>query len=200
MSGIERRRFLQVLASGVVGLSLVDIEWIPTAIQRTQPLSPGHLTGLEQITAALARAVGQELGVRGIFVPGDYRLGDEGMTEHVSVDIGLDDQAWARGVEPERTLLPAAAALANLLRDRDVQRFGALPLPGIVTEALVASDQASGVTVRGIREWTIGTGYTVPVYADHDEDVDEDDLVQIGECWVDVEPRWMTRFDILGGR
>lgn len=199
----SRRRFLQVLASGAVGVSLVDVEWMPTAIQSTQPLtSTGLLTGLEQITAALARAVGQEPGVRGTFIPGDYRLGDAGMTDHINIDIGLDEKTWASGVDQERHILPAAAALAHMLRDRDVRQFGALPLPpeGTVDEALVATDQASGVTVRGIRAWNIGGGYHRPIYAEHDEDVDDDDLVQIGERWVDIEPHWMTRFDILGGR
>ena len=186
--------------SGVVGLSFVDIEWIPTAITSTQPLPSGLLTGLDQITAAIAREVGRLADIRGAFVPGDYRLGMAGMTDQFSVDVGVDDQGWIAGVSHDAAIVPVAIAFAQHIRDRGLHRFGALPLPLGGEDALVASDELSGVTMRGIRAFLPGHTYMRPIYKEAPDDTDDDDLEIIGEEPVEVPPRWMPRFDIIGGQ
>ena len=171
---MNRRSFLTILSSGVVGLSLVDVEWIPTAIQSTTPLPSGLLTGLNQITAAVAREVGHILDLRGRFVPGDYSFGMASMTDQCSVDIGLDEYAWASGVRHDATIVPAAHVLAKRVRDGGLCRFGALPIPVAIEDGVVATDELSGVTVRGLRAFTLGSTCS--------------------------PPHWVTRFDIIGGR
>lgn len=202
----RRRVFLQVLSSGVVGLSLCDVEWIPTPITSTQPLSTGLLTGLDQITAAIAREVGRVLDLRGEFVPGDYALGMAGMTDQFAVNVVIAADEWTRSVQQDRIIVPAAYALAERVRDRGLNRFGALPLPpfGSVADALVATDEQTGVTVRGLRAFNIGSTYMRPIYKEeHDAppyDDDDDNREVIWEELVETSPHWVTRFDILAGR
>ena len=198
---MKRRTFLSVLASGVVGVSLCDVEWIPTPIQSTQPVPTGLLTGLDQITAAVAREVGRVLDWRGEFVQGDYSLGMAGMTDQFCVDVGLDEREWAAGVRHDRIIVPAAHAIAQRVRDHGLHRFGALPIPGGACEGLVATDEQTGVTVRGLRAFSVGRTYVRPIYREAHEDgpYDDDDLEVIGEELVDEPPGWITRFDILGG-
>ena len=199
---MNRRRFLSVLSSGAVGLSLVDAEWIPTPFTSTQQLPTGLLTGLDQITAALAREMGRVLNLRGQFVPGDYKLGMAGMTDQFVVDVGIDEQEWAAGVRHDAHIVPAAHALAEQVRDHGIHRFGALPVPyNGGTDGVVATDQQTGVTVRGLRAFMIGQSYMRPIYNTDSSAApyDDDDREVIGEELVEVPPRWMTRFDIIGG-
>ena len=152
-------------------MSFCDVEWLPTPIQSAQPLPTGLLTGLNQITAAIAREVGRVSHIQGAFVPGDYRMGMAGMTHQFCIDMEIDEQRWRDGVPHEEYIVPVGERFAQDIRDREICRFGALPLPrpGVVEEAVVATDTQTGMTVRGIRAFN------------------------------DVPSHWMTWFDIIGG-
>jgi hypothetical protein len=167
---VNRRSFLTRLASGVVGLSLVDVEWMPGAIERTIAAT-GELTDIDQIAAEiLRRMVARAPDLRGRFVPGDYRLGMPGMTDQFSVEC----LPYKDGMLPERDLEPAAAVLVNYLNDKQLTSFGALPIPRGDYEGAVATDAGTGLTVRAIRIYDIGIEYP-------------------------HEAGWRHRFDILGG-
>lgn len=183
---VNRRAFLTRLSSGIIGLSLVDVQWVPTAIRSAiDPTAP--LTDINAITAAFLRELVEPIdgnplsALRGRFVPGDYMLGGaNGFDQqwNIGVDTGEDG-----AVDLERYLSPAALQMRHTLVQRRLTRFGALPLPTGI-EGAVATDHVSGVTVRGVRAYdVIGAGF-------EDEETGE---------WVETRsPGWMLRFDVLG--
>src|SRR3990167_4199950 len=146
---VDRRTFLTRLASGVIGVSLVDVQWVPTAIRsHINPTDP--LTDIHAITAVFLREMmtptqrnDQVAQLRGQFVPGDYTLG-----------VGGFDKQWNIGVNPgddgpvnvERYITPAALQMRHKILTTRLTRFGALPLPRDI-EGAVTTDQVSGVTV-----------------------------------------------------
>ena len=165
---MNRRSFLTRLASGVVGLSLVDVEWIPTPIIR-EIAHAAPLTDLNTITAEYLRRLVQQLsGFRASFVPGDYA----GMDTHLGIDFMVSKQQMERGLNPYEFIDPAAGRMADEIQRRKFVAFGALPTNLHAVDAAVATDELTGVTVRGL----------------HLFDLD----IERG-C-----PHWEMRFDVFG--
>lgn len=188
-----RRVFLQLLTSGVVGLSLVETEWIPTPITSTMVPASGPLVDIEAITAeCLRRTAAQLVDLRGSFVAGDYRLGDGGFTDQLNVGGPLSDKDRTLGIDPVGCLEPIAHGLANEVRYRELQRFGALPLLRDGSPGAVASCQRTGLTIRGIQYYDIGGTTMYEICNDEGE--------QIGEQAIMRPPEWLMRFDIIGGK
>lgn len=181
---VGRRTFLTRLASGIVGVSLVDVQWVPTAVS-SQIHPAALLTDINAITAAFLREVVTADPVsqlRGQFVPGDYTLGPGGFDQQWNIACDVGDSG---AVDLERYIRPAALQMRHRLIAHHLTRFGALPIPrGGGVEGVVATDHVSGVTVRGIRTYDpLGAGY-------------EDEVT--GE-WVETRPPgWLLRFDVLG--
>lgn len=182
---MNRRAFLTRLSSGIIGLSLVDVQWVPTAI-RASIDSAAPLTDINAITAAFLRELvtpgpWESLPIRGQFVPGDYTLGLGGFDKQWNIAVDTDDHG---AVDLECYIRPAALQMRHHLIEDRLTRFGALPIPRGDIEGAVGTDQLSGVTVRGLRVYDIlGSGY-------------EDEVT--GE-WIEISPPgWRLRFDILG--
>lgn len=156
---MNRRNFLTRLASGAIGLSLVDVEWIPTP-PALNLSAAAPLTDISTITAEyLRRLVGQLdrpwREFRGVFVPGTYALGDHDLTEQLGIDMMLSVQEMTNGINTEMVLVPAAHRMAHEIDRKGLRAFGALPatFPGV--DAAVATDEKTGVTVRCVQFYDI---------------------------------------------
>lgn len=175
---MNRRSFLTRLASGIVGVALVDVEWIPTPSTLTIPESAA-LTDMDTITAEYLRRLVNQLNqpwrpFTGRFIPGAYRLGEHGLIEQLGIDMQVSKLEIERGLNPDAYLEPAAYQMAQAINKKHLKAFGALPvnlhMPDL--EAAVATDEATGVAVRGLRFFDIDFEYG--------------------------HPHWKMRFDVLG--
>lgn len=152
---MNRRALLTRLSSGVVGLSLVDIQWVPGAITSEIPLVAA-LTNIEAITAECLRCVVNELPQwRGAFVPGDYTLGFNGMNAQYGIDLEVSDVQFKYGINPVEFLVPAASRLATEIERHKITSFGALGVDIPNSHAAVATDEGTGITVRGVQYYDI---------------------------------------------
>ena len=104
-SAVNRRNFLTVLSSGLVGVSLVDTQWIPTPIETTLAIPDGPLTDIRIIAAEMVRLMAAQMpSLRAEFIPGNYELGsNNGLTTQFGVDIDTfaannESEIGARGV------------------------------------------------------------------------------------------------------
>lgn len=170
---MNRRGFLTRLASGVVGLSLVDVEWVPTPITgHIDPLAP--LTDINAMTADFVKRLAARLpDLRASFTPGAYTVGDHGLNQQLGIDFAVTKREMDRGLNPDQYLVPAATAMARRLGR--MTAFGALPvdLGALEYEAALATDEVTGVAVRGVRFF-------------------DDDRPHF------MTPHWKVRFDVLG--
>lgn len=174
---MKRRSFLTLLSSGVVALCLPDVEWVPTTPSGVlAPAASETLTDIGQITVAVLREMTTRLpDLRGTFLPGSYLIGHEGMTHQWNV--GLAPEGDNAGLTLKRSIVPAAAALAARVHEKELRRFGALPIPSVLyaEDAAVATDERSGLSVRGLRQYQLGDRYG-------------------------MDEGWLYRFDVLGGK
>lgn len=173
---MKRRTFLTRMASGIIGVSLVNVEWVPTAITSQLPSAGAAFTDPHQITAEfLAEMVrGPLRGWQGQFVPGNYMIGEGLMNSQCNISYKADE-VLSRGELKERYITPAANALAKNVIRKEMRAFGALPMPTHeYCEWAVAMDEATGVAVRGLQVW-------IPYDPIHD-----------------TPPYWAHRFDVLG--
>lgn len=172
---MNRRSFVTLLGSGIAALCLPEVEWVPTA--PTSTLAGPRtktLTDIAEITTELLHQMALRLpNLRGRFVPGVYQIGHESMTSQWNAVTMLDE---GTGVDVTENLVPAAKGLARAIGDQRLDVFGALQvnIPGV--DAVVATDERSGLAVRGIRMYDI---------CPHDPP---------------FAPGWRYRFDVLGGR
>lgn len=148
---MNRRSFITRLASGLVGVSLIDVEWVPTAI--AAPLQ-ADLSTLDGVTAEVLRLMTQRIdGFRAAFIPGQHTLGERGMTHQWHVQMTPRSSVYE--VDSRRDLEPAAAYLAQ--EARDWHQFGALPIALFGAEGALAVDGVTGIAVRGIRQYDVQT-------------------------------------------
>lgn len=151
---MNRRSFITRLASGVVGLSLVDTEWIPRPVY-SHLSSTAPLTDIEAITSEfLKRLVHCLPDLRSTFVPADYVRGMSGSSQ-LRIDMMLSPLEMERGINADAYLEPAAYHMAHAINDKRLRTFGALvvDIPGV--DAAVATDETTGATVRGIRAYNL---------------------------------------------
>jgi hypothetical protein len=158
---MNRRLFLQRFASGLIGASLVDVQWVPTAQTIALPtINPAKLTTIDEITAEMVRLMAAEWHKPRATALHDraYRLGERGLTTQFGIDMRFGpDEA----VHAEAHLLQVAARLTTYAKDLNVTAFAALPVPHDLKEVAVASDERTGLVVRGIRWFDI---YEEPQY------------------------------------
>lgn len=170
---MDRRHFLTRLVSGVVGISLVDAQWIPTAITSHVPLT-ADLESIDWMASEFIKQIALAMpDFRGRFVPGVYAVGDGEMTAQYAID-------WAHRptLSPDRVIreciVPAASQLSDVIQRKGMRAFGALPIPHIDCEGAVAMDETLGVSIRAIRQW-------MPY-----------------EPMTDTPGHWINRVDVLG--
>jgi hypothetical protein len=141
---IDRRSFLTRLVGGAVGLSLVNVEWVPTPIVRHVT---GDLSTIEGATSEfLRRMVEAAPDTRAVFVPGVRGIGAEGMTNQWNVVF--DDLLNVR-----QHIQPHVASLMK--RVAGYRAFGALPVDIHGVDATVAMDERTGLAVRGVRQYDV---------------------------------------------
>lgn len=176
---MNRRSFVTLLSSGLAALCLPQIEWVPSGptSELVVPSADAVLTDIDQITAEMLRQMTQRLpDLRGTFVPGAYRLGEHGLTDHWNVQLqpSVMRSNDLQGLTVRESIAPAAAVMVEKVRGAGLRRFGAFPCAMRDIQAAVATDERSGLSVRGLRQYFLG-----------------DELQPEG---------WMYRFDVVGGR
>lgn len=146
---MNRRSFITRTAAGLLGVSLVDVEWLAHPISR--PLV-ANLSSIEGVTAAVLAEFCQGFSGRARSTTAG-QMGDDGLSKQYGVEAmaARGDQALTL----ERQIRPAALSL--VARAKDFRTFGCLQTQGLACDAAIAKDNASGVCVRGVRmyanEW-----------------------------------------------
>lgn len=165
---MNRRAFMTVLGSGLVALSLPPLEWVPGV--QAAALSALDLSTIDGVTAAMVREMAALMpDLRGTFIAGAHHIGAHGLNHQWNLAVsGEEDGSLAL----DTRIKPGAEALMANLRDK--RTFGALPTLGLGDcDAAVATDERTGLCVRGIRRFALG-----------------DDFLPKG---------WNYRFDVVAG-
>lgn len=166
---LERRTFLTRLASGLVGVSMVDVEW--ARIQPMRILGAGRLTAQDIAEARTPLSIAQDIAEAAIRAwsarwdrPQVERifsgtlLGEAGLTSMQCVNLGRGSY----GPEGIRHDVDGAVALLDtVVRHHGATRMGALPTPRWADTlgwaapvnsdgqcAVVATDDRTGLTLR----------------------------------------------------
>jgi hypothetical protein len=158
------------------------VQWT-AGLTPTATLTPTAApASIEDVVVALLAEMRPLLpDLRGSFIPGEYRLGRlNGLTDQFCINMAGGSGPTPDACDRERFLVPAAKVLAAEVRHRQARHFGALPIPPQITHGAVATDERSGLTIRGI--------------AQYDVNVQE-------PGWMFARPGgWTYRFDVLSGR
>lgn len=187
----DRRDFFKSIA-GLFAVAALD----PKALLAPPPKSGAAIAAMSKAAtiqhdrqrhdfAKLTRFMHEELIKH---LPGGYpdvSSGRQGLSPDFPHQFGIDLDLRFREMQglsdaaiTDRYVLPAMTRMANEIKCLNAAKFAELPLPMGIDAACRVS--GNGVSLRGLRAFTIGAGY-------------EDGSGQ----WIVDEPHWIHRFEVL---
>lgn len=142
----NRRDFIGRLAASIVGLSLAPraLLWEPQAAGPA--VAAGALLTIDQITREMARRLARDID--GTLVADFHRMTHANGGTQTGIDMALPGDVDHYGLDPERYVAPAAAAMVRALWDARAHRFGVLDLPMRGARSAIAIE--NGIAVRGV--------------------------------------------------
>lgn len=145
---LSRRGFLGTLMASIVGTAFVPSEllWVPAPVTALPVLTPAALVTLQAITREAAVRLARRIALP--VQRGPARLGFDGLTAQFGVDMQLPGTLEQWGVDAQRYIEPAMAAMANHVQHARWTRYGELTLPKAFEQTCVVT--ADGVSVRGV--------------------------------------------------
>jgi hypothetical protein len=147
---MNRRTFLGALVAslGTLAIDPATLLWRPPAVSEGLPvLQPDALVGLPRITREMSWEIGR-LWCGGV-PSAASKIGEDVLRHQFMVTMEAPGDITEYGLDPERYVRPAAAVLAERLRDARARVCG-MPILPPAYDCVRVADQTTGVVVRGI--------------------------------------------------